>query len=153
MSDGVKVITRNRKATHNYELMDRYEAGLQLMGSEIKSIRAGQISLQEAYVIERNRELWLLNAHIPEYKQASAQGHDPLRARKLLLHRKEIIEISEDLAIRGYTLIPTQVHLRNGRAKLEVALARGKKLHDKRQSLREKDDKRRMERALKEYRS
>ncbi len=152
MSDSVKVITRNRKASHNYELLERYEAGLALMGSEIKSIRAGHISLQEAYVIQRNGELWLLNAHVPEYKQAAKQSHQPLRPRKLLLHRREIEEISDDLTIRGYTLIPTQVHLRNGRAKLEVAIARGKKLHDKRQAMREKDDKRQIERALKDYR-
>ncbi|PJF43726.1 MAG: SsrA-binding protein [Phototrophicales bacterium] len=152
MTDGIKVITRNRKATHNYELLERYEAGIVLTGSEIKSIRAGRISLQEAYVIHRDGELWLMNAHIPEYKEAAKQSHHPLRPRKLLLHRREIDEIVEDLSIRGYTLIPTQVYLRNGRAKVEIALARGKKLHDKRQSLREKDDKRRMERALKDYR-
>lgn len=152
MSDSVKVITRNRKASHDYELLERYEAGLALMGSEIKSIRAGHISLQEAYVVQRNGELWLINAHIPEYKEAAKQSHQPLRPRKLLLHRREIQDIADDLKLRGYTLIPTQVHLRNGRAKLEIALARGKKLHDKRQTMREKDDKRRIERALKDYR-
>lgn len=151
MPEGVKIISRNRKASHEYELLERFEAGLQLMGSEIKSIRAGQVSLQEAYVVDQNNELWVLNMHIPEYKEASREGHDPRRARKLLLHRKEINIIQRDLALKGYTLIPTQIYLSNGLAKLEIALARGKKTYDKRQALREKDDKRRAERALRDY--
>ncbi len=152
MPEGVKVIARNRKASHDYHLLDRYEAGLVLMGSEIKSIRLGHISLQEAFVTEQNGELWVLNMHIAEYKQAAKEGHDPRRPRKLLLHRKEIANIVDELSRRGYTVVPTQLYLKRGLAKLEIAIARGKKLYDKRQSLREKDDRRRTERALKDYR-
>lgn len=151
--EGVKVIARNRRASHEYELLERFEAGLVLTGSEIKSIRiGGTVSLQEAYVLVKDREAWVVNMHISEYKQAAMEGHQPMRPRKLLLHRKEIIRIINDVQKRGYTVVPTQLHLSRGRAKLEIALARGKKLHDKRQSLRERDDEKRMERALKEYR-
>lgn len=150
--EGVKVVARNRRASHEYDLLERFEAGLVLTGSEIKSIRVGgTVSLQEAYVLIKNREAWVINMHIAEYKQAAMEGHQPLRPRKLLLHRKEIIRIISDLQKKGYTLVPTQLYLSRGRAKLEITLARGKKLHDKRQSLRERDDQKRMERALKEY--
>lgn len=151
MPEGAKVISRNRKASFDYDLGERFEAGMELMGSEIKSIRAGRISLQEAYVQERYGELWVVNMHIPEYKEASDQGHDPLRHRKLLLHRREIDKIVTELALKGFTIVPTQLYLRNGYAKLEIALAKGKKKFDKRQSIREKDDKRRAERAMREY--
>lgn len=151
MTDNIRVIARNRKAGFEYELLERYEAGLVLMGSEIKSIQAGHVSLQEAYVTEQNNELWVLNMHIAEYKQASRQGHQPLRPRKLLLHRKQIYAIMSDLVKKGFTVVPTQLYLKNGKAKLEIAIARGKKLYDKRQTLREKEDKRRVERALRDY--
>jgi SsrA-binding protein len=151
MTENIRVIARNRKASHEYELLERYEAGLVLMGSEIKSIQAGHVSLQEAFVTERSGELWVLNMHIAEYKQASRQGHQPLRPRKLLLHRKEINILISGMTKKGFTVVPTQLYLKNGRAKLEVALARGKKLYDKRQDLRTKDDKRRVERAIRDY--
>ncbi|NDJ84567.1 MAG: SsrA-binding protein SmpB [Chloroflexi bacterium] len=152
MAENVKVIARNRKASHEYHLLDRYEAGLELMGSEIKSIRAGRISLQEAFVTEQQGELWVLNMHITEFKEAAREGHAPRRPRKLLLHRKEINTIIADMTRKGYTVVPTQLHLRHGLAKLEIAVARGKKQYDKREALRERDDKRRTERALREYR-
>ncbi len=151
MPEGVKVIARNRKASHEYHLEERYEAGLVLMGSEIKSIRKGRVSLQEAFVTDQNGELWVLNMHIAEYKHASAQGHEPRRARKLLLNRKEIARIVDYINIRGYTVVPTQLYLAHGLAKLEIAVARGKRMYDKRQSLREKDDRRRAERAIRDY--
>lgn len=152
MAENVKVIARNRKASHEYHLLDRYEAGLELMGSEIKSIRAGRVSLQEAFVTEQQGELWVLNMHITEFKEAAREGHAPRRPRKLLLHRKEINTIIADMTRKGYTVVPTQLHLRHGLAKLEIAVARGKKQYDKREALRERDDKRRTERALREYR-
>lgn len=151
MPEGAKVIARNRKASFDYDLGERFEAGMELMGSEIKSIRAKHVSLQEAYVTIRGNELWVLNMHIKEYKEASDQGHEPRRARKLLLHRREIDHIAADLAQKGYTIVPTQLYLRNGLAKLEIALAKGKKQYDKRQTIREKEDKRRAERALRDY--
>ncbi len=151
MADGIKVISRNRKASHNFHLIDRYEAGLVLMGSEIKSIRESRVSLQEAFVTEIGGELWVLNMHIAEYKHAARNGHEPLRPRKLLLHRKEINQIMTELAKKGYTVVPTQLYLKRGRAKLEIATAQGKKLYDKRDALRKKDDQRRAERAMREY--
>ncbi len=150
MPDTVRVVARNRKASYEYHLMDRYEAGLVLMGSEIKSIQLGRISLQEAFVTDQNGELWVLNMHIAEYKQAADQGHAPRRPRKLLLHRKEINRIIGEITRKGYTVVPTQLHLKRGLAKLEIAVARGKKLYDKRQTMREKDDRRQAERAMQE---
>lgn len=150
MAEGVKVVTRNRRASHDYDLEEFYEAGLVLMGSEIKSIRAGHISIQEAYVQEIRGELWVVNMHIAEYKQAGQFGHDPLRPRKLLLHRREIDRIASDVQKKGYTIVPTRLYLSRGYAKLEIALARGKRQYDKRQAIRAREDKRRMRRALKE---
>lgn len=146
-----KIIARNRKARHEYDILDTVEAGLVLMGSEIKSIRAGKVNIAEAFVQYREGEMWLLNAHIASYDQASHNGHEPLRARKLLLHKKEIAKLHDQIQIKGMTIVPLDVHLWNGRAKLEIAVARGRKQYDKREALRQKDDKRRMERALKDY--
>jgi SsrA-binding protein len=148
MTDSVKVIARNRKAYHDYDISEKYEAGLVLLGSEIKSIRAGRINLTEGFVQEREGELWLLNVHISPYDQASIFGHEPLRPRKLLLRKKEIIELIIRTREKGYTVIPLQLYLKKGRAKLEIGVARGKKNYDKRESLREKDTKRDIERAL-----
>lgn len=150
MAKGEKVVTRNRRAGHDYNLEEFYEAGLVLMGSEIKSIRAGHVSVQEAYVQEIQGELWVVNMHISEYKQAGQFGHDPLRPRKLLLHRREIDRIATDVQKKGYTIVPTRLYLSRGYAKLEIALARGKRQYDKRQAIRAREDKRRMRRALKE---
>lgn len=147
---GKKIVARNRKAFHEYYIEDTYEAGIVLLGSEIKSIRNNRISLQEGFVQERAGELWLLNVHIAPYEQAGVWGHvDPLRPRKLLLHKKEIARILTKMRERGYTVIPTQVYLKDGLAKLEIALARGKKMYDKRETIAKRDAERNMRRALK----
>ncbi len=145
----VKVVATNRKATHDYSLEERFEAGLALLGTEIKSIRAGQANLREGYVQPRGEELYLVNVHISPYEPSGRTGHDPLRPRKLLLHRKEIARILSKLNEKGYTLIPLRIYLKNGRAKLEIALARGKRQYDKRQSIAARDAARQMDRTLK----
>jgi SsrA-binding protein len=146
----VKVIATNRKARHQYQFHDTYEAGLVLMGSEIKSIRAGRVSLQEGFVVFEGNEAWLVNVHIAQYHPASRQNHEPRRRRKLLLHRREIDRLQSRVQEKGFTIVPTKLYLRNGRAKVEIALARGKKTHDKRQTLAERDSKRQIDRAIKE---
>jgi len=150
VSSGIKIIAKNRKAYHNYYLEDTYEAGIALMGSEIKSIRANRISLNEGFVQERNGELWLMGVHITPYDEASVFGHsDPLRPRKLLLHKREIAELVSRVRERWYTVVPTMVYLKNGRAKVEIALAKGKKLYDKRDSIARRDTDRQIRRVLK----
>jgi SsrA-binding protein len=152
MSNGIKIITKNRKAQHDYDLEDKFEAGLALMGSEIKSIRANKVSLREGFVQERDGELWLMNVHIAVYDEASIFGHaDPLRPRKLLLHKREIAQISSRIRERGYTVVPTMLYLSKGKAKVEIALARGKRNYDKRQDIAKRDAERQMRRALKDY--
>jgi SsrA-binding protein len=147
---GVKVIATNRKARHEYQFHDTYEAGLVLKGSEIKSIRAGRVSLQEGFVLFDGGEAWLVNVHIAQYDPASQQNHEPKRRRKLLLHRREIERLQSRAQEKGYTVVPTKLYLKDGRAKVEIALARGKKLYDKRQTIAKRDSKRQVERALKE---
>ncbi len=144
----IKVIATNRKARHDYHIEDTIEAGLVLTGSEIKSIRAGQVSLRESYATVRNDEMWLVNAHIASYQQASYANHEPRRDRKLLLHRREINRLIGKLQEKGLTLIPLRIYLKDSRAKVELGLARGKKLYDKRQTLRERDDRRQIDRAM-----
>lgn len=144
----VKIIATNRKARHDYLLLETFEAGLVLQGSEIKSIRAGHISIKQAYVRVDGEEAWLLEAHIAPYEQASRYNHEPTRPRKLLLNKKEIYKLWDEVRRKGTTVIPTKVYLKNGRAKVEIALARGKKLHDKRQSLAERDSQRQIEREM-----
>ena len=149
--EGIKVIARNRRASHDYHLEKTYEAGLVLRGSEIKSIRANRISLQEGFVQEREGELWLMNVHISPYEQAGVYGYvDPMRPRKLLLHKKEIAQIMGKMRERGYTVVPTRVFLQRGRAKIEIALAKGKRQYDKRADLAKRDSERQMRQALKE---
>lgn len=148
--DGFKVIAQNRKARHEYNIEETLEAGIVLTGTEIKSIRAGHISLQEAHVINRNGEMWVLNMHISAYDPGHREQHEPLRPRKLLMHRKEIANWSDDIQRKGFTIIPLRLYLKRGRAKLEIALAKGKKLYDKRQDIAAKDAKRRIDRALNE---
>ena len=152
MSNGRKMITVNRKAKHDYLLMDRYDAGMVLKGAEIKSIRQNSINLKDGFVQERDNELWLMNVHISPYKQASKHysNLDPERPRKLLLNRREINQIIGKIRERGFTVIPTAVYLENGRAKVEIALARGKKKYDKRQDLAKRDAQRNIERALRD---
>lgn len=150
-SDGIKIISKNRQAFHNYEISDRYEAGLVLMGSEIKSIRANRLNLRDGFVQERDRELWLMNVHISPYEQASMFGHDdPMRPRKLLLHKREIAQIMDWIREKGYTAVPTMLYLRRGLAKVEIGLAKGKKLYDKRDTMKKREANRQIERALKE---
>ena len=146
----IKIIAKNRKARHDYTIEETFEAGIVLMGSEIKSIRANRVSLGDGFVQERDGELWLLNVHIATYDEAGIFGHsDPLRPRKLLLHRREIEQIISRVRERGYTAIPTMVYLSKGRAKVEVALARGKRSYDKREAIAKRDADREIRRALK----
>lgn len=147
MVEGVKIVATNRKAGFEYHLLDRFEAGLALMGSEIKSIRAGQMSLAEAYVdVESGRNAWLIEAHIAPYAQANRFNHDPKRKRRLLLHKKQIRELWIAVRQKGMTIVPTKVYLKEGRAKIEIALARGKKAYDKRAAIARRDRARDVER-------
>lgn len=150
MESGIKIVATNRKATHDYTIEDRFEAGLVLLGTEIKSIRAGQANLREGYVEARGSELWLVNTHIAPYDPAGREGHDPLRPRKLLLHHKETIKLLSRVQERGYTIVPLKIYLKNRRAKVEIALARGKRQYDKRQAIAKREASRQIERALKE---
>ncbi len=145
---GEKTVASNRRARHDYHIDETLEAGMVLTGSEIKSVRAGRISLQEAYVAIDGGEAWLEGAHIADYEHAGYARHEPLRRRKLLLHKKQIRELAQTVKLKGTTLVPLRVYLKDGRAKLEVALARGKKLYDKRQAIRERDTKREVEREM-----
>ncbi len=149
-NSGIKIVAKNRRTRHEYHILETFEAGLALKGTEIKSIRAHRVSLKRGYVQPRGDELWLVDVHIAEYEQGNRENHDPVRPRKLLLHRREIDKIIEALNQKGLTCIPTMMYLKNGRAKVEIALARGKKLHDKRQDLARRDSQRQMERALRE---
>ena len=144
----IKVIATNRKARHDYHIEDTLEAGLALTGSEIKSVRAGQVNLRDSYATVRNSEMWLINTHIAPYQQASYSNHEPRRDRKLLLHRREINRLIGKLQEKGLTIVPLRIYLKDSRAKVELGVARGKKLYDKRQSLRERDDRRQMDRAM-----
>ncbi len=144
----IKVVATNRKARHDYFLLDTYEAGISLMGSEIKSIRAGQISIKEAYVRVDGEEAWLVDAHIAPYNQASHYNHEPRRPRKLLLHKKEIRRLYDEVRRKGVTIIPVRVYLKGGRAKVEIAVARGKRKYDKRQEIARRDAQREIERHI-----
>lgn len=141
-----KVVAKNRKAEFEYFLLEHFEAGISLQGSEIKSIRAGQVSLQEAYVQVDGREAWLVGAHIAPYEAASYTNHDPKRNRRLLLHKREIRELWNAIRQKGVTVVPVRMYLKDGRAKLEIAVAKGKKLYDKRQAIAKKDAERDQER-------
>jgi SsrA-binding protein len=146
MSENIKVVATNRKAGFEYFLFERFEAGLELKGSEIKSIRAGQISLAESYIRVDENQAWLIEAHVAPYIQANRYNHDPKRPRRLLLHRKEIREMWDSVRQKGVTVVPMRVYLKNGRAKLEIAIAKGKKLHDKREAIARRDAEREMHR-------
>jgi SsrA-binding protein len=148
--ENFKVVATNRKASHEFFLLERYEAGISLHGSEIKSLRAGQISLAEAYVRIDGREAWLMDAHIAPYEQASIYNHDPRRPRKLLLHRAEIRRLWNEIRQKGVTIVPTKVYLKNGRAKIEIAVAKGKKLYDKRDAMAKRDADREIERHFRD---
>ena len=135
----VKTVSTNRKARFEYFLLETFEAGLALKGTEIKSIRKGQISLQEAYVRTDGKQAWLVGAHVAPYEHACASQHDPDRERKLLLHKREIRELWDAVRIKGMTIVPVRVYLKAGRAKLELAIAKGKKQYDKREAIKQKD--------------
>ena len=145
----IKTIATNRKAYHNYHVEDSIEAGIVLTGTEIKSIRMGRVSLGEAYVRPENGELWLLNAHIARYEAGSYMSHEPGRPRKLLLHRKQIDSLISKVSEKGLTLVPLKLYIKDSIAKVEVALARGKKLYDKRESIARRETEREIGRAVK----
>ncbi len=149
MAAGTKLIAENRRARHDYHLLERYEAGLVLTGTEVKSLRDGKAILQRAFGDLRGGELFLVGAHIPEYAQGNVQNHDPDRDRKLLLHRRELDQLLGKVQEKGLTLVPTRLYWKNGRAKVELALARGKDVRDKRRDIAERDARRQIERALK----
>ena len=146
-TDGRKVVARNKKALHEYHIVETLEAGIALSGPEVKSIRAGKISLAEAFGRLDRGEVWIHDMHISPYDPASIWNTDPLRPRKLLLHRKEIRKLIGSVQEKGYTLVPLDLYLRDGLVKVTLALARGKKLYDKRQAEKERDARREMERA------
>ena len=153
MAGGTKLISDNRRARHDYHLLERFEAGLVLTGTEIKALRERGASLQRAFADVREGEVWLVGAHIPEYAQGNLANHDPDRDRKVLLHRREIDSLFGKVRERGLTLVPTRLYFKDGRAKVEIALARGKETRDKRRDLAERDAQRQIERALKARRS
>ena len=144
----IKVVSTNRKANFEYFLLETFEAGIALKGSEIKSARAGQMSIKEAYIRIDEREAWLLEAYIAPYAEANRFNHEPRRPRQLLLHKREIRKLRDTARKKGLTIIPTKVYLKGGRAKVEIALARGKKLHDKRNAMAERDVERDMNRQM-----
>ena len=144
-------VATNRQASHRYHLLDRWEAGIQLQGSEVKSLRDGGVQIKDAYAAIERGEVWLHNMHIAPYENAARDGHDPERPRKLLLHRREIERLIGKTAEKGLTLVPTRVYFKGPRAKVEIALARGKDFVDKRRALRDRDSRREIERALREH--
>jgi len=149
VAKGSRVITVNRKAYHNYNIEESFEAGIVLKGSEIKSIRAGKVNLSDAYARPENGELWLHNSHIASYDAASYNTHEPVRPRKLLLHRKEIDTLTSKVVQKGLTLVPLKLYIKHGLAKLELGVARGKKVYDKRETIARRDADREVERAMK----
>lgn len=149
-TEGKKVIARNKKASHDYFLLENYDCGLVLKGTEIKSIRAGKVSIQDAYCHIKNNELWIVNMHIGKYEQGNIFNHDETRTRKLLAHRREIRKLLGKTTQEGLTIIPISVYMEHGFAKLEVALAKGKKLYDKREDSKIHEAKRQIERTMRE---
>jgi SsrA-binding protein len=149
---GEKLIIDNRRARHEYNLSDRVEAGVVLMGTEVKSLRGGEATFKQAYAEVRNGEAWLVGLHVPEYVEGNSANHDPDRPRKLLLHRREIERLASSVAEKGFTLVPTRLYFKDGRVKVELALAKGKELRDKRRTMADRDAKRQIERELKSLR-
>jgi SsrA-binding protein len=147
--NGTKLIAKNRKAFFNFEIEDTFEAGISLLGSEVKSLRGGRANLSDAYAKFQRGELFLVDMHISPYEQANRQNHDPLRDRKLLMHRSELKKLTGKVAERGYSLIPLRLYFKNGKVKVELGLARGKKTYDKRESIKKKDQRRELERMTK----
>ena len=145
----MKVVTQNKKAFHDYFILDTYEAGIELKGTEIKSVSLGHVNLKDAFIRFKNDEAFIENMHIAPYEQGNIFNHEPLRNRKLLLHKKQIKKLQREVKENGLTVVPTKLYFNTSKLKVEIALARGKKLYDKRQDLKAKDAKRDMERALK----
>ena len=143
------VVSTNRKAYHEFHILENFEAGIQLKGSEVKSIREGSVSLKQSYIVTRRGEAWIKALHIPSYSHTGYDGHDPLRNRKLLLHKREILKIDAKLAEKGLTAVPTKLYFKGGLVKIELGLAKGKKLYDKRASKKKRDIERDIQRALK----
>lgn len=150
MAEGIKVVAQNKKARHDYHIEETYEAGLVLTGTEIKSVRAGKVNLRDSYARIKDGEVFLLNMHISPYEQGNRFNHDPLRTRKLLLHKREINKLIGLTKEKGYTLVPLKIYLKNGLAKVDLAVAKGKKLYDKRESMKKRDAQREIERAFRE---
>lgn len=151
VGDGEKVVATNRKAYHDYFLEDTYEAGIVLTGTEIKSVRAGRVNLRDGFVQIRQGEAWLVNVHISPYDFGNRENHEPRRERKLLLHRQEIRKLQSKVSERGWTIVPLKMYLKDGRAKVEIALVRGKRLYDKKDAIAERDADRELRRAVKEW--
>ncbi len=150
--NGIKSIAENRKARFLYEILETYEAGLQLIGTEVKSIRAGRINLQDGYALIRQGEVWLINVNISPYEATGAYfNHDPKRSRKLLLHRQEISKLIGKTEEKGLTLVPLKVYLKKGIVKVQIGLGKGKKLHDKRETIKRREDQKEMQRVVKRY--
>ncbi len=147
-ADGIKMVCRNRRAFHDYDVQDAIECGLVLTGTEVKSLREGSASLEEAYAKVEGGEVWLIGSDIPEYSMGNRMNHKPKRPRKLLLHRREIARFAGKASQRGFTLVPLRIYFKNGRAKVELAIARGKQLHDKRQAQKKADAQREIRRAM-----
>src|SRR3989441_8418578 len=145
--DGDRTVATNRRARHEYEILETIEAGLVLRGTEVKSLRAGQVTFKDSYATIRNGEAWLIGCHISPYSHGTDANHEPERDRKLLLHRREISRLSGKISERGLTLVPLRLYFKAGRAKVELGLARGKKLHDKRSALREREVRREMDKS------
>lgn len=148
----MQIIANNRKASHEYVLHDTYECGLVLHGTEIKSIREGKVNIRDAYALIRNEQAYIINMHIGKYKQGNQFNHDETRTRKLLLHKKEIIKIQNKVNQEAMALVPLKVYMKEGLCKIEIALGKGKKQYDKRQSLKEKDTKKRLDKVMKDAR-
>jgi SsrA-binding protein len=151
-NEGIKIVADNRQARFRYEILETYEAGVELKGTEVKSIREGKANLRDGYALIRNGEAWLLNVHISPYEHSSDFfNHDPRRTRRLLLHKKEIRKLIGKVEQEGLTLVPLKMYFKRGFVKITIALGKGKKLHDKRESIKEREDKREMARASKRY--
>jgi SsrA-binding protein len=152
-SDGERIVTVNRKARHDYEILETYEAGLVLIGSEVKSLRAGRVNLKDSFARVDRGEAYLVNAHISPYEAASRFGHEPERTRKLLLHRAQIDKLAGKVNERGLTVVPLKIYFKNGRAKVELGLGRGKKAYDKRESIKRREMQREADRAIRTRRN
>ncbi len=150
--NSIKLVSQNRKARYDYEVIDSYEAGIVLVGTEVKSIRNGMVNLADGYAKFIQNELWLVNMHVSEYRFGNVHNHDPRRSRKLLLHKKELHKLESAIKEKGLTLIPMKLYLKNGKVKIDIGLCKGKKLYDKRESIKEKEMDRDMRRIAKNYR-